>query len=297
MDAKTLQSQKIFQTSYRGRQSRLHHMSYMRMSKVLLTLRVLDRAGIALEGCDLFDYGFGAGTFFKYCPPSARLYGVEIDPQHVAALQALYARTHAKADLQPIRIANWRQHPLLERQYDVVLCSHVLEHLEDPVDYLRVIKECLKEQGRFVGLVPINERADNPHHLHTVDRAVVGDWARAAGLRVSYYVEADPWLYWIQPLYTAEGISGLRHRLAQAFSLMLGVPATALGPEAWARASERFATLTRSRPTQAAFVLRDDAPRGTDPPHDEQRAAPETPRLTREAAAQQLRYRFHDSSP
>src|SRR5215204_1197205 len=84
-------SQDVFQSCYRGRQSALHHMSYMRMAKVSLTLRLLELARINLQGKSVFDYGFGAGTFFRYCPADARLSGVEIDRQNVVAVQGMLA--------------------------------------------------------------------------------------------------------------------------------------------------------------------------------------------------------------
>src|SRR5882724_9342013 len=122
-------SQQIFETVYRSRQSFLHHASYMRMAKVLLTQYVLNKDGISLKERTLFDYGFGAGTFFRYCPSSTQLFGVEIDPVNVAEVaQMLLSRGVKNARLEPIEVEHWEQHPLLQRKYQVVLCSHVLEH-------------------------------------------------------------------------------------------------------------------------------------------------------------------------
>ena len=84
-------SQEIFNECYRGRQTALHHMSYMRMAKVSLALSIIEKTGIGLEGRSVFDYGFGAGTFFRYCPEKSRLCGVEIDPQNVEAVQGMLA--------------------------------------------------------------------------------------------------------------------------------------------------------------------------------------------------------------
>src|SRR5438105_4257037 len=79
-------AQEDFLTCYRGRQTILHHIAYMRMSKVLLALHLCEGAGLSLENKSIFDYGFGAGTFFRYCPPSSRLFGVEMDPENVAGV-------------------------------------------------------------------------------------------------------------------------------------------------------------------------------------------------------------------
>ena len=45
----------------------------------------------------------------------------------------------------------------------------------------------MKSDGVFLGLVPINERAENPHHLPKVDRAVVEKRASDAGYEVADY--------------------------------------------------------------------------------------------------------------
>ena len=247
-------SQEIFETVYRGRQGWLHHSAYMRMGKVMLALRALRRAGVGLEGKRVFDYGFGAGTFFRYCPRDAALFGVEQDPvvvEEVAGM--LRGRGYGAVDLRAISIPEWREHPLLAERYDVFLCSHVLEHLERPVEFLEVARECLDQRGIFLGLVPINERAANPHHLQTVDRAVVERWALEAGLRVEYYEENDPFLYWLQPLYAVD--SGWRHRLGQAVSLDLGLSCKLWGERMWFGFWAGACGLV-SRPTQAVFVLR-----------------------------------------
>jgi len=251
-------SQEVFETVYRGRQSVLHHAAYMRMCKVLLALRVLREARVDMEKADIFDYGFGAGTFYRYCPTSARLAGVEQDPvvcQEVAGMLA--GRGCQDVDLQPIEIERWKEHPLLARRYDLFLCSHVLEHLPDPVDFLKAVRSCVKPEGAFLGLVPINERAENPHHLQKVDRAVVEKWAADAGYEVVHYEENDPFLYWAQPLFTVD--SGWKHKLAQAMSLDLGLSATLVGERLWFAWGKVFGKLTFSKPTQAAFLLRPGA--------------------------------------
>lgn len=250
-----MNNQARFETVYRGRQGALHHASYLRMSKVLFALRVLRRAGLPLDRAEVFDYGFGAGTFYRYCPTSAKLNGVEQDPVVCREVSEILARRGFRnVDLQPIEIKRWTEHPLLKRGYDVFLCSHVLEHLPDPVDFLKTVRPCVKPDGVFLGLVPINERAENPHHLQKVDRDVVEKWASDAGYELAYYEENDPFLYWAQPLYTVT--SGWRHKLAQAMSLDLGMSATLFGERLWFAWGRIFGRLSFSKPTQAAFLLR-----------------------------------------
>jgi 2-polyprenyl-3-methyl-5-hydroxy-6-metoxy-1,4-benzoquinol methylase len=231
-------------------------MAYMRMAKVLFLQRLIDEAGISLEHKRIFDYGFGAGTFFHVCPQSASLSGVELDPvavQEVAA--SVRAAGFKRVDLQPLEIERWSEHPLLQdRQYDVIVCSHVLEHLPDPISYLRKMRDCLAPGGAFLALVPINERKPDPHHQLVVTRSVVDEWARESGFAIALYAEDDPWIYWSQPLFTFQ--HGLKHKLAQGISLALGVPATLLGYKRWFSVGRAVRAVTGSRPMQAGFVLR-----------------------------------------
>jgi SAM-dependent methyltransferase len=249
----TAPDQSAFLACYRGRQGALNHLAYMRMSKVLLTLELVRRAGLDLPGRELFDYGFGAGTFFRHCPRETRLFGVEMDAENVAAVRAMLAARGQHADLQTIDIARWTEHPLLARHYDYILCSHVLEHLPDPAAFVKRMAECLRPGGAFLGLVPIHERTMEPRHVQRLDEPKIRAIGVAAGLRTTFYLEADPWLYWLQPIWTCE--SGWRHRLARVLSFGIGVVASTLGPRVWDAAGRLFRPVTRSKFTQAAFVF------------------------------------------
>jgi len=246
--------QSVFEKVYRGRQGALHHTAYMRMGKVLLALRALAGVGLSLRGRSLFDYGFGAGTFFRYCPPEARLFGVEMDEENIREVKGMLEKRGLQADLQKIEIENWSEHPLLQRSYEVFLCSHVLEHLPDPVEFLTKVRSCITADGVFVGLVPLNELVANPHHVHAPNREMISSWVTAAGYRMLSYEENDPFIYRFQPLYAVDG--GWKHKLAQAVSLGLGIPATILGQRAWFALGRVFAAFTRSKPSQAVFVAK-----------------------------------------
>jgi 2-polyprenyl-3-methyl-5-hydroxy-6-metoxy-1,4-benzoquinol methylase len=246
--------QSDFLECYRGRQSPLHHAAYMRMGKVLFALLLCEEAGISLHGKEIFDYGFGAGTFFRYCPPNCRIFGVEIDALNVRSVQAMLSERGLQSlDLRSIDLENWASHPLLAKKYDVILCSHVLEHLADPVGFLTIMRCCLKPAGVFIGLVPLNERKMDIHHVQLVDRQKIDSWVEQSGFAVRTYREGDPWFYWVQPMLSSE--KGLPRMLAQGLSLAIGLPATVLGPKWWARVSRLFGALSGSLPTQAGFVL------------------------------------------
>ena len=247
--------QVVFETVYRGRQSVWHHMSYMRLAKVWLALELLRQSGMNLAEKKIFDYGFGAGTLFHYLPKTANLFGVEQDPKVCEEVAAkIKKKWGGRVDLAPIEIERWTEHRLLKQKYDLIVCSHVLEHLPEPEGLLKVLGECLSPTGRIVGLVPIHERAENPHHVQKASKGVILSWAKSSGLEVEKYLEGDPWLYWLQPIYTHD--AGAWHMVSQGISLGSGFLALLLGPRMWARLGRIFGALTGSLPTQAAFILK-----------------------------------------
>ena len=207
-------------------------MAYLRLCKVFVILEAIRRKGITLDGKRVFDYAFGAGTFFRHCPKSAHLSGVELDSVTVDEVSAaLVADDRQHFDLQAISPENWRSHPLLALKYDVVVCSHVLEHMENPTELLSALGECLAPQGTIIALVPVNEIRANPHHVQVARREKMGKWAASAGLHFSDYFECDRIGWPMQPLLASD--KGTLHLLARITSLAVGVPFALLGLTAW----------------------------------------------------------------
>jgi 2-polyprenyl-3-methyl-5-hydroxy-6-metoxy-1,4-benzoquinol methylase len=200
-----MSKQELFKTCYRGRQSRLHHLSYMRTSKVFLALRLLKETEISLEGKAVFDYGFGAGTFFLHCPRSAKLGGCEIEPSTVREVEEnLRRHGYERISLKTIDLNRIEESLQGHREYDLCLCSHVLEHVPDPPALIRQLSSILKPGGHLIFLVPINERYPDAHHEHTVDLNLVKTWITQTGLECQALVEADPWIYPFQTFFVAE---------------------------------------------------------------------------------------------
>lgn len=245
--------QEKFFACYRGGQSRLHHMAYLRMCKVFVILQALRKTNCVLGGKRIFDYAFGAGTFFRFCPQSAHIFGVELDDETVVEVRNSLADSgHSYCDLRPIAISNWRDHELLRKKYDVIICSHVLEHLEHPISLLCALGQCLVNEGILISVVPINEIRPNPHHLQVVDENKLAAWGKSANLQMTDFFACDHIGWPVQPLLAAD--KGLTHKLARALSLLLGVPLSLAGLSVWCFADKILASLGIP-PSQACAVF------------------------------------------
>ncbi|MBL7963874.1 MAG: class I SAM-dependent methyltransferase [Flavobacteriales bacterium] len=251
-----IKDQEKFYSVYRGRQGALYHLAYMRTAKVKAVQHMLGLNGISLRGIRILDYGFGTGTLFRACHPSCSIAGVEVDRENVEAVRAmLTARKFNVDDIQQMDVAHWKEHPLLaaDRVYDVIVLSHVLEHLDDPVEVLTRLGRNLAITGMIVVLLPLNEKRPDPNHKWVCDAELVERWARSSGLVVADLKEMDHFVQPVQPLLHGE--SGLRRVVAQGVSLGLGLLQAPFSPATWFRIGG-FMKYLGAKPGQLGAVLR-----------------------------------------
>jgi SAM-dependent methyltransferase len=76
-----------------------------------------------------------------------------------------------------------------ERRFDVVLCRHVLEHLDHPLRDLEQLRARLEPSGRVIVVVPVEDprqgpdRCDLNHHLYCWNPQTLCNLLSRAGLR------------------------------------------------------------------------------------------------------------------
>jgi SAM-dependent methyltransferase len=77
------------------------------------------------------------------------------------------------------------------QQFDVVILSHVLEHLLEPAKKLAELREFLKPRGRLLLIVPLESpvrkvsKTDNNHHLFSWNVQTLNDLLDACGYAVT----------------------------------------------------------------------------------------------------------------
>lgn len=256
-----VRDQEKFYSVYRGRQSGIFHLAYMRSAKVKAARLILERNGRPLRDRSVLDYGFGTGTFLRACDTSCHISGVEVDAVNVEAVRGMLAdRGHDVKDIEVLDVSRWDTHRLIgpDRRYDVILLSHVLEHLDDPVGVLRRLSRNLSEGGVICGLLPINERRPDENHKWVCDIALVERWAMESGMVAMDHAELDHFVYYAQPLFHATGRLG--RLAAQGSSLVLGLLQSMFTPGIWFWLG-RSLRIIGARPGQLGFLLRQDKTR------------------------------------
>jgi SAM-dependent methyltransferase len=165
-----LHNRKVYDSCWSPRWRRAHN--YASQSKVKRFRALMRMHGLMdREGLRVFDQGFGLGLMLFCFRPSCALAGLELSPITVAGVEIeAERRGYCKTDFRVfepgvICPVEWRQ------QFDVVISSHVLEHIEDPRPSLIELVNMIKPGGHACIAVPINESpGEDPNHFHLFSR-------------------------------------------------------------------------------------------------------------------------------
>lgn len=115
-----------------------------RMEKILALVKEL---GNGIERPRILDVGCGDGTFLSRL--AGRLYGLDISAESVSE-----ARKRLDGRGADIRVGDARKMPLWDAQFDVVICSEVLEHIGKPELAVAELMRVAKSGGKIIISVP-----------------------------------------------------------------------------------------------------------------------------------------------
>jgi len=102
----------------------------------------------------LLDIGCGNGSFIRRAQQRGyEVWGIDFDRRSVDA-----ARNAFGLDNVFVLSVDGLREKFSDTQFDVITCFEVLEHLPDPVGFLRNVAGLLKRDGTFAGSVPNAER-------------------------------------------------------------------------------------------------------------------------------------------
>ena len=135
----------------------------------------------------LLDIGSGQGDFLAMVYQSGivrRCVGFELSEVGVSISHAkVPTATFHQVDLfaPPAEVS------CLENQADVVVCSEVIEHVDDPVGFCHLIRSYIKPGGRLLVTVPGGPMSAFDHfigHRHHYNRTSIAQVLDAAGFKV-----------------------------------------------------------------------------------------------------------------
>jgi 2-polyprenyl-3-methyl-5-hydroxy-6-metoxy-1,4-benzoquinol methylase len=138
--------------------------------------------GVASEKVRILDYGAGWGSFLLKWPTSlASCWCYDISCESVK--QCLSAGRLLRRN-----ITQWSG---MSQQFDLVCCSHVLEHVPDDLALLHHLRGLTRYGGVVLLNVPINEVLADPKHIRSYTRESLRSVIEAAGLVVVLEKDGD----------------------------------------------------------------------------------------------------------
>jgi SAM-dependent methyltransferase len=173
---------------------------------VALHLKRYEFARPYCAGADVLDAGCGVGYGTAVLAEEAgRVVGVDLSQQAIGYARRRYARTNVEFLVSDVAAL-----PLSDDTFDAVCAFETIEHLPEPLRFLREVKRVLRPDGVFVVSTPRVERTEtepaNPHH--TTEYSAV-DFGRLLGSAFSS-VE----------LYGQRRRQTSRHRLLQRLDVL-----------------------------------------------------------------------------
>ncbi len=178
------------------------YWTYATQTKLRRFRYLADRHGLReRQGQWVFDMGFGMGVMLLSFNRTSYLAGVELSAPAVAETRAIAEKAgYPPTDLR-VYVPGMSYPAEWNGRFDVVVSSHVLEHLMDPANAIRELMGLLTPSGTGVLIVPINERpGDDLNHFQQFTADSFRRLAEEVGLEVVELESCDCLMQMVFPI-------------------------------------------------------------------------------------------------
>lgn len=164
---------------------------YDPVSKRNIARHVLREAGYRDGTKNILDIGFGFGLTTFMFERSNSITGIELARSAVELAQRRASRLGYE-NPRFLQYSGEGKIPLPDNSFDLIICSHVLEHVHDDNFLLSEIKRMMKSQGLAFLNIPINEEHfSDPRHQRKYTVAGFLDQVKSHGFKVTSSFEGD----------------------------------------------------------------------------------------------------------
>ena len=165
-------------------------------------LHLLKSIRNSLRNQHILEIGFGSGAVLFSFDTSCELFGLEIS--HSAVERATQKAKEKGYKTFEFKIVSDDTLPYLDGMFDIVIASHVVEHIEDDRNMMREIRRVLRPDGVAVILIPINENYEDPNHFRQYTGSQFLDLAKDCLFRVLYTLENELLFHLVEKFYFEE---------------------------------------------------------------------------------------------
>jgi glycosyltransferase involved in cell wall biosynthesis len=141
-------------------------------------------------GRRILEVGAGTGLLTRFLAQRERVLATELDPEYVELLRRTFA-DNPNVEIRPLDLAQLGEDGIPRRAFDTVVCSNVLEHIEDDGKALAAMRDVLEPGGRVVLIVPALQNLYGSidraiHHYRRYSRDELTRKLERAGLTVEH---------------------------------------------------------------------------------------------------------------
>jgi 2-polyprenyl-3-methyl-5-hydroxy-6-metoxy-1,4-benzoquinol methylase len=141
-------------------------------------------------GRQVLEIGSGTGLMTKYLAGKTRVTATDLDQDYVGLLTRTFAHS-PNVEVRQLDLAKLGQNGTADQTWDTIVCSNVLEHIEDDQAALAAMRTALVPGGRVVLIVPAvkalyGEIDRAIHHHRRYSREEIRAKLVAAGLEVEH---------------------------------------------------------------------------------------------------------------
>jgi len=165
-------------------------------------LHLLRSAGRSLQGQRVLEIGFGSGAVLFSFDKNCEVHGLEISRSAIERAEQKAQEMGYAA--YSFRLVTDESLPYADEFFDLIIASHVVEHVQDDAKLLQEIRRALKPDGVAVVLIPINENYDDPNHLHRYDSRSFIRLAEECSLTVKSRIENELLFHFVEKFYFEE---------------------------------------------------------------------------------------------
>ncbi len=161
------------------------YWSFNVTGKVRSFVRLCRSFGVPMAHRRVLEVGFGSGGMLLKFSPSSLITGLDMSTTAVERVRREFAvRGRRNVDLRVWAVGT-QGLPAFDSKFDVVVLSHVLEHVPDDKRLLADVHSLMSPEGYLVVMVPLEDWSEIEHgHVRAFDRATIRRVVEDAGFAV-----------------------------------------------------------------------------------------------------------------
>jgi ubiquinone/menaquinone biosynthesis C-methylase UbiE len=147
----------------------------------------------------VLEIGFGSGEVLFSFHPNCEIFGVELSGSAVEEVNKKAASMNYRVFNVQVSSSSTLDYP--DSYFDIVVASHVIEHIENDDLIMKEVHRVLKNGGCLIVLIPINEKYFDPNHVHKYTAEKFLKVGVEYGYKLIYYLENEQLFHLVEKFY------------------------------------------------------------------------------------------------